>query len=100
MSKPFYESKVFWFNILAGIIAVAGIFGFGEYKPSADVLEIIGVVVGGESQENYESERRLRGDEAKKDNLFLGFTPEFIKEIKSSQAAQLSSKSEDKAVNF
>lgn len=45
MSKPFYESKVFWFNILAGIIAVAGIFGFGEYKPSADVLEIIGVVV-------------------------------------------------------
>lgn len=45
MFKPFYESKVFWFNILAGIIAVAGIFGFGDYKPSADVLEIIGIVV-------------------------------------------------------
>jgi uncharacterized membrane protein len=43
--KAFYQSKVFWFNILAGVIAIAGIFGFAEFAPSSDVLEIIAVVV-------------------------------------------------------
>ena len=44
-SKPFYESKVFWFNLLAGVVAVAGIFGFASFQPSQDVVEIIGVIV-------------------------------------------------------
>lgn len=43
--KPFYQSKTFWFNILAGLVAVAGLFGFGDFQPSQDVVEIIGVIV-------------------------------------------------------
>ncbi len=44
-SKPFYQSKTFWFNILAGVIAIAGIFGFASFEPSSEVLEVIGVIV-------------------------------------------------------
>lgn len=43
--KAFYESKTFWFNVLFGVIAIAGIFGFAEFQPSADTLEIVGVIV-------------------------------------------------------
>ncbi len=43
--KAFYESKTFWFNVLAALIAIAGIFGFGDFQPSKDVVEIIAVVV-------------------------------------------------------
>jgi hypothetical protein len=43
--KPFYQSKTFWFNLLAGLVAVAGLFGYAEFKPSADVLQIISVLV-------------------------------------------------------
>jgi hypothetical protein len=45
--KAFYESKTFWFNMLVGIIALAGLFGFSSFEPSQDVIEIIGVVVSG-----------------------------------------------------
>ncbi len=46
-SKPFYESKVLWFNILFLVVAVAGVFGFGTFQPSATWLEITAVVVAG-----------------------------------------------------
>jgi len=44
-AKPFYESKTFWFNAL--FLAVAGMFGFGGFQPSALWVEIVAVVVAG-----------------------------------------------------
>lgn len=44
--KPFYESKTFWFNLLFLAGAVASYFGFGEFKPSNDSIELAGVLVG------------------------------------------------------
>jgi hypothetical protein len=44
-SKPFYESKVFWFNLLFGLTALAGVFGFADFQPSEDVVEIVAVLV-------------------------------------------------------
>ena len=43
--KAFYESKTFWFNVLALIVAVAGVFGFANWQPDQNMVEIIGVVV-------------------------------------------------------
>ena len=36
-SKKFYTSKTFWFNVLALLVGVAGVFGFNEFVPSAEV---------------------------------------------------------------
>lgn len=44
--KPFYESKTFWFNILFLLGSIAAYFGFGDFKPSNDTVELAGVVVG------------------------------------------------------
>ena len=43
--KPFYTSKTFWFNVLAGVVAVAGVFGYGSWQPDSNTVEIIGVIV-------------------------------------------------------
>ena len=43
--KMWYESKTLWFNILYGVVAIAGLVGFVEYVPSADTVEIVGVLV-------------------------------------------------------
>lgn len=43
---PFYKSKTFWFAVLTIVTAVAAIFGFQDYKPSADVQDILLLVVG------------------------------------------------------
>jgi hypothetical protein len=43
--KKFYESKTFWFNVLAGLVAVAGVFGYASFEPSQNTVEIIGVIV-------------------------------------------------------
>lgn len=43
--KPFYQSKVFWFNALFVIVALAGYFGFTDYQPSADVSELAAVLI-------------------------------------------------------
>jgi hypothetical protein len=45
-SKSLVSSKVFWFNILAGVIAVASLFGFADFEPSQEVTEIIALVTG------------------------------------------------------
>ena len=42
--KSWYESKTIWFNVLAGVIMVAGYFGFGEFAPDSRVAELIGLV--------------------------------------------------------
>lgn len=38
--KPWYESKTFWFNALALIVAVAAGFGFADFEPDQDVVTI------------------------------------------------------------
>ena len=43
--KPFYESKTFWFNVLFLIGAVASYFGFGEFNPSNEAVELASVLV-------------------------------------------------------
>ena len=32
--KPFWQSKIFWFNLLLLVVAVANKFGFGDYVPT------------------------------------------------------------------
>ena len=43
--KPFYQSKTFWFNVLFLVSAIATYFGFGDFKPSGDTVELASVVV-------------------------------------------------------
>ena len=43
--KPFYESKTFWFNLLFLAASIAAYFGFGDFKPSNDTVELAGVLV-------------------------------------------------------
>ena len=43
--KKWYESKAFWFNVLAGIVMIASAFGFAEFEPAPEVATIAGVVI-------------------------------------------------------
>lgn len=43
--KPIYQSKTFWFNILAGVVALAGLFGFAEFEPGENAAETIAIVL-------------------------------------------------------
>jgi hypothetical protein len=42
--KEFWKSKTFWFALLYGAVAVAGLFGFADYSPGNDVVEIVNIV--------------------------------------------------------
>ena len=44
--KALLTSKTFWFNVLAAIVAIASLFGFGEFKPSEETTEIIAIIAG------------------------------------------------------
>ena len=44
-SKKFYESKTFWFNILAALVAIASLFGFAEFAPDENAGEIIALAI-------------------------------------------------------
>ena len=44
--KKWYESKTIWFSILTVLIALAGLFGFADFHPSAQLLEFITLLVG------------------------------------------------------
>lgn len=37
MTKPFYASKTFWFNVLAVVVVAAGQFGFADFTLDAEV---------------------------------------------------------------
>lgn len=39
--KAFWKSKVLWFNVLAGALVVAGMLGYAEFAPDADVLALV-----------------------------------------------------------
>ena len=43
--KALVQSKTFWFNILAVVIAVASMFGFGEFEPTPQVTQGITTLV-------------------------------------------------------
>jgi hypothetical protein len=43
--KKFYESKTFWFNVLFLLGAVAAYFGFADFKPDSNTVELASVVV-------------------------------------------------------
>ena len=45
MEKPWYQSKMFWFNALYLVLAVATYFGFGDFQPPADTMELGAVLV-------------------------------------------------------
>mgnify|MGYP001571360154 CR=1 FL=1 len=44
--KSLAQSKTFWFNLLAVLVAVATWFGFGSFEPDPKVLEALGVLAG------------------------------------------------------
>lgn len=45
MGKPWYLSKTVWFNVLFLVATLAGVFGYGGFQPSEDVLQIGSVLV-------------------------------------------------------
>lgn len=46
MHKDWWTSKTLWFGLLYILTGVAGIFGFAEYQPTSQVVEIGSVVTG------------------------------------------------------
>jgi len=44
-TKPWYQSKTLWFNVLTLVVAVAAGFGFAEFEPNQEVITIAGGVV-------------------------------------------------------
>jgi len=44
--KALLTSKVFWFNILAAVVAIASLFGFADFEPSGETTEIIAIIAG------------------------------------------------------
>lgn len=44
-TKPFYLSKTLWFNLLFVMVAIAAYFGFVDFKPEANVVELAAVLV-------------------------------------------------------
>ena len=45
MQKAWYESKTLWFNVIYGVVAIAGLLGFAEFQPDANTVEIVGVLI-------------------------------------------------------
>lgn len=43
--KKWYKSKTIIFALLFGAVSVAGIFGYADYSPSGDTVEIVNIVV-------------------------------------------------------
>ncbi len=45
-SKPFYLSKTFLFGALSVVVGVAGLFGYADFIPGDDAVQILEVVNG------------------------------------------------------
>lgn len=39
--KPIWQSKTFWFNVLAALVVIAGYFGFEEFTANADMMDLL-----------------------------------------------------------
>lgn len=46
MPKEFYKSKTFWFGALSVVVGVAGLFGFADFVPGDETVQIMEVVNG------------------------------------------------------
>ena len=46
MTKDFYRSKTFWFGALSVVIGVAGLFGYADFVPGDETVQIMEVVNG------------------------------------------------------
>ena len=46
MTKKFYRSKTFWFGALSVVIGVAGLFGFADFVPGDETVQIMEVING------------------------------------------------------
>ena len=46
MSKEFYRSKTFWFGVLSVLVGVAGLFGFADFVPGDETVQILEVING------------------------------------------------------
>ena len=46
MSKKFYESKTFAFGAISVLVGVAGLFGFADFIPGEETVQIMEVVNG------------------------------------------------------
>jgi len=43
--KALVQSKTFWFNLLFAVVALAGLFGYEDFKPDVRFAEALGAVV-------------------------------------------------------
>ena len=46
MTKDFYRSKTFWFGALSVLVGVAGLFGFADFVPGDETVQIMEVING------------------------------------------------------
>lgn len=46
MSKEFYRSKTFWFGVLSVVVGVAGLFGYADFVPGDETVQILEVING------------------------------------------------------
>ena len=44
-AKALLSSKVFWFNLLFILVAIAGLFGYQDFQPDPKVVEGVGALV-------------------------------------------------------
>ena len=47
MVKKWYQSKTIWFTVLFALVQIAGIFGYADFTPNSQALEVINLVVAG-----------------------------------------------------
>lgn len=45
-AKNILKSRTFWFGVIWTVIQFAGLVGFGDYKPPADLVDLVNQVGG------------------------------------------------------
>lgn len=45
IEKDWWKSKTVWFNVLACVVMVANLFGFGDFQPDPKVAEVMGTAI-------------------------------------------------------
>lgn len=44
-TKPWWQSKIIWFNALGLLVAIANIFGFASFTPGPEMEQVTLVVI-------------------------------------------------------